>query len=140
MTELIFDRTAEDVRQGSPKGVYGAADLNRVEQTVERLQRRMEQLDVHLQLQTKTDWDLPGQFSVQRWPTHSQMRRYRENVHQLCLHSNVDAQIPADMAGLTWEGANQIEYALHQVQQRVNHIINAYRYSGEAFSGEENIL
>lgn len=140
MTELIFDRTREDVLQGNEKGHYGEKDLNRVELAVEQLQGQARKLDVLLSLQTKTDWEFPNAFSGDRWPTKPQMARYLQNVMQLRDSCGVYAPLPTSMERLDWVGANQIEKALHLTWKRIESILQAYRFSGDLFAGEENIL
>ena len=138
--EFVFDRTWADVVHGNEKGCYGASDLNRVETAVEQLQALAKKIDVALSLQTKTDWAFSNEFSRDTWPTKPQMDRYLENVRQVCGSCGVQAQLPESMWLLDWEGANQIEEALYLTWQRIENILQTYRYSGEVFSGEENIV
>ena len=138
--ELITDRTQADVLLQTAKGRYGAEDLNRVERAVQALQRLAQQTDIHPGLVTKTDWAFTNVFSPEQWPTELQMQRYLENVRKLCTAFGIPAQLPQTMGQLSWEDANRIEYALEQVYMRIENILQAFRFSGEVFAGEENIL
>lgn len=138
--ELITDRTQTDVLLQTSKGRYGADDLNRVEHAVQTLQRLAQQADVHPGLITKTDWAFTQVFSSEQWPTEPQMQRYLANVRLICTACGVQAQLPQTMAQLSWEDANRIESALEAVHTRIENILQAFRFSGEVFAGEENIL
>ncbi len=137
---LITDRQETDVLLGTPKGSYGAEDLNRVEQAVEQLQQRMTQMDLYPGLLTKTDWAAPGNTAVPMFPTQVQMARYLHNVKMLCSLLGIGATLPDSMERLTYADANAIELALQQADLRTWGIINEFRYSGEGFAGEENGL
>lgn len=138
--QLVYDRTQADVLLGTDKGRYGAQDLNRVEQAVEELCTFAAKLDLGKSLKTKTDWMLPRMFSPETWPTKNQMARYLMNVQRLCDVVTVEAKLPSSMERLTWESANAIEWALQLVYNRIQLILQTFRYSGEFFAGEENQL
>lgn len=135
--ELITDRTKSDVLLGTEKGYYGVADLNRVESAVAELAGIARLLDICGDIQVKTDWGEPDAFSAAQWPTAVQMRRYLDNVHHLCDTVELAASLPASMESLTWEGANQIEQALLLTYERLQSILQAFRFSGEFYAGEE---
>ena len=136
---LITDRTKADVLLGKAKGQYTYEDLNRVESAVADLVALAKALDAP-SLEIKTDWGMPGAFSSDSWPTVSQMERYLGNVNRLCTAVEVAAKLPISMEDLNWEGANQLERALLAVETRIYYIIEAFRYSGEIFAGEESGL
>ena len=136
---LITDRTLEDVRLGTSKGQYGPEDLNRVEQAVAELYALAMELGVTETPTIKTDWMAGGFFTPDTWPTEEQMRRYLDNVSNLCRLVEVAAFLPTTMAKLTWQGANQIEQALESVYTRIQAIIQALKFSGELFAGEETL-
>lgn len=135
--ELITDRTKSDVLLGTEKGHYSAADLNRVESAAAELTLLAKKLDIHTRISTKTDWAEPGTFSINTWPTKAQMTRYLGNVHSLCDAVELAANVPASMEHLTWEGANQIERALLLTYERIQSILQIFRFSGEFYAGEE---
>ena len=137
---LITDRTKADVLLGTEKGHYGAADLNRVEAAVAALYVIAEGLDVDEKPVIKTDWTLSEVFSPQTWVTEGQMKRYLGNVKKLCRAVGLEEMLPKSMANLTYQGANQIEKALNLAEKRIPIVLNAFRFSGEFFAGEENGL
>lgn len=134
--DLITDRTDEDVTLGTKKGRYSYEDLNRVEGAVQELCSLARALGIP-SLETKTDWGLPGNFTRDTWPTESQMTRYLGNVQILCDSVMLDVTLPSSMRKLTADGANNIEIALESVYHRIVGILDTFKYSGEAFAGEE---
>lgn len=135
--DLITDRTESDVLLGNSKGVYSYADLNRVESAAAMIAEQITELGFALQLQTKTDWNLPGNFSAGSWPVEYQMRRYLQNIADIKRLFVISTQIPETMDKLDWNGANSIEKVLQTAFARIAGIKQAYRYSGEIYAGEE---
>lgn len=135
--KLVTDRTASDVLLGNEKGSYGYVDLNRVEQAVSEISALFPILDINENLETKTDWGIPGPFSPASWPTESQMRRYLGNVAAIRNAFRLSISIPASMDRLNRTGANNIERTLEAAMKRAENTIQAFRYSGEVFAGEE---
>lgn len=135
--ELITDRTESDVLLGNEKGLYGPEDLNRVETAVREIAEQITALGFALQLPTKTDWGLPGNFSVSGWPVVSQMERYLQNVSQIQKVFVISGKLPESMENLDWNGANNIEKVLETAFGRIDGIKQSYRYSGEIYAGED---
>ena len=135
--DLITDRTESDVLLGNSKGVYSYADLNRVELAAAMIAEQITELGFALQLQTKTDWDLPENFSAWNWPVESQMRRYLQNIADIKRLFVISTQIPKTMDNLDWNDANNIEKVLQIAFSRITGIKQSYRYSGEIYAGEE---
>lgn len=134
---MITDRTQKDALSGSGKGIYGYTDLNRVEAAVKKIADQFPALGIGKALETKTDWGLPGDFSVSSWPVASQMDRYLGNVIYIRDLLRIDTVLPASMNRLTCQGANNIEKVLETALARVEGIRAGYHYSGEMFAGEE---
>ena len=134
---LITDRPAEDVLQGTPKGKYTTEDLNRVEQAVAELYALAKELDIYTVGTIKTDWNPTALFSPESWPTQSQMQRYLANITHLCKALELAYGLPATMENLTIDGANNIEKALLQAYSRIENALQIFCYSGEVFAGEE---
>lgn len=134
--DLITDRTESDVLLRNEKGVYGYADLNRVEAAVAEIAALFSALDIDLHLEIKKDWGLPSVFSTAQWPVASQMQRYLGNVSTIKSIFGVTGQLPSSMARLTWSGANNIEKVLEAAMARATGTIEAFHYSGEIYSGE----
>lgn len=135
--DLITDRTETDAVMGTEKGVYSYTDLNRVETAAAEIARQITNLGFALQLQTKTDWNLPDNFMTETWPTESQMRRYLQNITDIKRVFVISTQIPESMDKLDWRGANAIEKVLQTAFVRITGIKQSYRYSGEIYAGEE---
>jgi len=135
--DLITDRTESDVLLRNDRGVYNYSDLNRVEGGVAQIAGRFQQLGIGLRLKTKTDWGLPGDFSVATWPTVSQMRRYLENITAIRDQLHLPVPVPHSMEKLTWESANNIEKVLQSANAAIGGILRTYKYSGEIYAGEE---
>jgi len=134
---LITDRTAEDVLQGTPKGKYCAEDLNRVESAVAALYEAAEAMGVAPPGEFKTDWQSEALFSPKTWPTQRQMQRYLANITHLCEAVELAKGLPTTMENLTWQDANAIESALLGVYPRIVNTLRIFQYSGEIFAGEE---
>lgn len=136
MIALITDRTAADVLNGTEKGVYGYADLNRVESAVEEIGKDFLELGLGSAPTVKTDWGTPGDFSDQTWPVESQMERYLGNIKAIADKFPSNVKLPRSMDSLTWDGANNIEKTLQIAAGRIAGIKQTWKYSGELFSGE----
>lgn len=117
--------------------VYGYTDLNRVEMAVQAIAGQFSSLGIGLDLKTKTDWKLPGNYSQEEWPVSSQMERYLGNVAAVKQIFPNTVRLPTSMENLTWTGANNIEKVLQIAFVRIAGIRETYRYSGEVFAGEE---
>lgn len=136
--QLVTDRTEADMLLQNEKGTYNFQDLNRVESAVQELLAHFPKIGARVEIVTKTDWGLTGDFSEATWPTFNQMKRYLQNVKTLCdLCSLQIPGMPTTMEDLTFEGANAIEVALEEVYKHINSIVRCLRYSGEFYAGEE---
>lgn len=129
---MITDRTLADVLAGNAKGCYTCADLNRVEQAVQAICQQTGPLDIHLDLQTYTDWG-----SEKSWPTRQEMERYLHNVRRVAENLWVTEKLPESMENLDFDGANRIEKALEQAEHLISSVLQTIRMSGEIFAGEE---
>lgn len=94
-------------------------------------------LGIDLVLEVKTDWELPGSFSVEKWPVASQMQRYIDNVRAIKNAFSISVALPSTMEKLTWRNANNIEKVLTAAASRAANMVQIFRYSGEIYSGEE---
>lgn len=137
--ELITDRTESDVLLGNEKGVYSYTDLNRVESAAAELAAELSNMGYRINLVTKTDWALPGDFSLDAWPVQSQMERYLRNIRTIRNFFPLEGKgaLPETMDKLTWKSANLIEMILENANAKISAVKQAWKYSGEVFAGEE---
>lgn len=115
------------------KGAYNATDLNRVGAAVEYVANRFAEYGYTVAVNPKKDW------SVQDLPTAGSMRRYLEDVQALRdvqIVFPTTPEVPADMDGLTYTEANNIEQILKDVDQIISMMLLSFWYSGEIFCGE----
>lgn len=140
--EFIFDRTAADVENDTPKGQYNYYDLSRVEIAVETIAAMMRQLGyTKINPVVKTDWhaptDLPESFDT---PTTQQMQRYLDNVRLIRGAFEVfetTPNVPSDMRFLTYIEANNIEKVLSDVYVLTENLQKQVKFSGMFYAGEE---
>ena len=128
--------TAAEVTEyllGRSKGAYNASDLNRVGQACAYLYNLMDSMGYAVPNYTalKTDWE------KEDVPTQAQMTTYLATVAAIKAVWSAAQTVPATMDGLGYDGANNIEKLLIEVEdisQRINAI---YIKSGawNAFSG-----
>lgn len=134
---LITDRTEADALLKTAKGTYGYTDLNRVEKAVADVAAFFPALGFDtLHLETKTDWGSPQEFSTEAWPVKTQMNRYIKNVIAVRDAFDMAVYLPSRMDRLTWKYANNIEKVLEQAHLYAINATEAFRYSGEIYSGE----
>lgn len=122
---LITDRTAFDVVQGKSKGFYNFEDLNRVEQAVTELNTTLATAGYPVCASTKTNW-IKTDF-----PTENEMQRYLHNI-QLLQDRFYSSEIatPISMKWLGFEGANNIEKILSNLEDMRKKMIEEYRFCG----------
>ena len=101
------------------KGTYNAADLNRVGNAVNYVAGRLEGAGYSVPVDPKIDWiesDIP---------TESSMVRYLDDVETIRNTLTVlpdTPEVPEDMAGLTYEEANDIERILLAVDALITNM------------------
>lgn len=132
--ELITDRTASDVQNGTDKGFYNASDLNRVGEAVLYVQSILNgKTGFNVSVQAKTDWQLDD------IPTRAQLNTYLENIrriHGIVQEYLTTATIPGNMDSLTWKEANAIESILIDAETLMHDImLSNHNYSGRTISG-----
>lgn len=131
-----WDGMTEDERTAwtlGLKGTYNASDLNRVGNAVNYVAGRLEGAGYSVPVDPKIDW------MESDIPTESSMERYLADVNIIRSTLTVlpgTPEVPADMVGLTYEEANDIERILLAVDDLITNMINAYLYSNEINCGE----
>ena len=154
LEHLITDRTAEDVDRVkvlaekalqdmtaeeraewlSPmKGSYNYTDLNRVEEAVAYVARRLQEFGYLSFLPTTKEW------SVEDIPTEDDLHKYFSNVASLRRAIAVWASTPAAPSSIDGFGANEanaLEQILVDVDLVLTRISQAWFYLGDLYSAE----
>ena len=130
---LIFDRTQNDVANGTKKGHYNSEDLNRVGSAMVYLRDRLNDNGYNIDIEPETAW------TVSDIPTQSDMVYYLGCLGTLKAvlplpPGTPDA--PETMENLTYTGANNIEKILEAVDDVLIKSITFLWYSGELYAGE----
>ena len=136
LENMIYDRTAEDVAQGTDKGYYRYTDLNRVQAAV--LAVRARYLDMGYNAVPLPSFRTWAENDIPRWP---QMDAYIRAVRSLDgLIPVPDAPaLPQSPDRLDYTGANAIERFLFLMDDSADRIAGAWFYSDEVFSGEVDV-
>ena len=131
ISSLVTDRTEQDVRNKTAKGVYQASDLNRVGTAMEYLQSALHDNGYTVDAETKTDWQ------DSEWMDTTDAEQYLSNVQKFhdVLPLGGSASVPASMNNLTFHGANDIETILYNLYQVLTSIQSAstIRQAGTPF-------
>lgn len=143
---LVTDRTQKDVANGTGKGYYNYTDLNRVNAAAAYLVEELE----------GAGYAVPGFSAQQEWgmssiPTVEKMDEYLRNIRVIRDVLSVNSSIPSSMSFLGYIGANNIEKALVEVENRLLSLRRVFvrcnaptAYSGLGYyidkSGESIIL
>lgn len=134
-------------RQAVSKGAYNYTDLNRVIAAMDFLEEKLVGYGYETGYQPIEVGAVGGEDerpTMYDWiesdiPRQSQMAQYLANVAALRAALAVPPStpaVPADMAALTFQEANDIEQILLDINTFLNNMAAAWVYSGEIFSGE----
>lgn len=130
---LVTDRTQADVDARNAKGTYNASDLNRVGAAMNYVADRLRAAGYDPNISPKTDW------KDEDWVDPAAQAVYLGDLAELRKQFAMMAstpQVPADMDGLTYSGANDIEKILEDIDALLANIAAGWLYSGEIYSGE----
>ena len=130
---LVTDRTYDDVRLLTEKGIYRAEDLNRVESAVKYIAGRLRERGYAV---TTEDGPLWTEEDI---PVLEQMSRYLDNLRAVRGAAPTlpgTPQVPPDMDMLTYREANDIEEILVNINRIMDNIEAAQMFSGEIYAGE----
>lgn len=139
---MITDRTQADVESvnlnsTSPsKGAYNYTDLNRVEAKVKELNDLLVTYSYMSSLTTKLNWAYTDLFK------QSDATRYLNNVKAIrnaLARYSTTPQVPSTMANLTYQGANDIEQILVDIETLLISMENWFVYSGVSNSGQRRL-
>lgn len=136
MLNLIYDRTAEDVANGTDKGYYRHTDLNRVQAAVAYLR----------ELYASYGYDMILSYALPVWaendiPRRQQGERYVNAVRALDGWIPLPGKpaLPLSPNNLDYNGANAIEKFLAMTEDALERIAGAWFYCDEVFAGEVDV-
>ena len=131
MATFVFDRTLADVQAMNAKGTYNKEDLNRVIAACDEIAAELTAAGFPVSLTwSRSSW------TVANIPTTDEMQNYLDNIATIkaALPNNAPA-VPASMAYLDYQGANDIEKILYEIQILVHNIVATYPRAGVWNSG-----
>ena len=131
--QLITDRTASDVSNGTEKGYYNVSDLNRAGAAMAYIRDKFNDNGYSVSIDPKTSW------KVEEIPSESDMTLYLACLGTLrnAISLPDDTPTPPEsMNKLTYTKANDIEKILLAVDEAINRSIAFLYYSGDIYSGE----
>lgn len=134
MENLIFDRTQNDVEQGTSKGYYNYTDLNRIETWCEYLANLLTSYSYPVSITIKKNWTMSD------LPNTTDMERIRSNVNAIKTAFHAYTNIPENLEYMTIEKANDIEKILSEIDFLIKNMISSFRYSNTFNSGESEGL
>lgn len=131
LNNMITDRTAADVANGTSKGCYNRTDLNRVERSTNTVAKELTALGYPVTITVKTNW------AITNIPLASDMARYLGNVRKCVtqFHAVPGVALPSSMDGLNYIGANSIEKVLVGLDEMAAALPQYYRRCGAAWCG-----
>lgn len=130
---LVTDRTQADVDARNEKGTYNASDLNRVGAAMNYVAALLREQGYDPHISPKTDW------KNEDWVDPAAQAVYLGDLSDLRKQFAMMAstpQVPADMEGLTYTEANDIEKILTDIDRLITNMTAAWFYSGDIYSGE----
>lgn len=134
MENLIFDRTQNDVEQGTSKGYYNYTDLNKVEAWCEYLANLLTSYSYPVSITIKKNWTMSD------LPKTTDMERIRNNVDKIKTAFHAYTDVPENLNYMTIEKANDIEKILSEIDFLTKNMISSFRYSNTFNSGESEGL
>jgi hypothetical protein len=136
MLNLIYDRTAEDVQNGTAKGYYRHTDLNRVQAAVAYLR----------ELYASYGYDTIPAYTLPTWNLNDIPKKNQGDDYiraTLSLDGRVPMPgkpaLPASPDKLDYNGANAIEKFLAMTEDTLGRIAEAWFYCAEPYAGEVDV-
>ena len=134
MENLIFDRTQSDLENGTSKGYYNCADLNRVETWCEYLANLLTSYSYPVSITIKKDWNMSD------LPNVNDMERVRSNVNKIKTAFHAYTGVPENLNYMTIAKANAIVKILSEIDFLTKNMISCFRYSNTFNAGESEGL
>ena len=133
-----FDNMTEEERaefSGDMKGAYNASDLNRVGAALNYLRDRLTAAGYLFQ----SSFSARENWAVGEIPTSEQFTYYLravETIRAAMSRKTTTPQTPADVGALDFQGANDIERILLDIEELINKMLAARHFFGDLYSGE----
>lgn len=130
MTEAEREEWAGDM-----KGAYNASDINRVSETLDLL---CVQLKIAGYLRGD-EFELRADWEKNEIPTAAEFSAYLkavETIREAMAQYRTTPPTPIDNGSLDFQGANDIEHILLDVEELIDKMLQARFWMGELFSGE----
>lgn len=129
--EFVTDRTQADVEARNSKGTYNAADLNRVISNCNTIAAALNAAGYPITISwSRTTW------TRTQIPTETYMQEYLDNVNAIkaALPNNAP-DAPESMAFLDYNGANDIEKLLEEIDRLLTGLLSIFPRAGATISG-----
>lgn len=129
--EFVTDRTQADVEARNSKGTYNAADLNRVISNCNTIAAALNAAGYPITISwSRTTW------TRTQIPTETYMQEYLDNVNAIkaALPNNAP-DAPETMAYLDYNGANDIEKLLEEIDRLLTGLLSIFPRAGTTISG-----
>lgn len=129
---IATEAEKDEWMSGEMIGAYNASDLNRVGKAVNYLKDRLSNIGVVVSVTGKEDWQMSD------IPTEESLGYYLSDVGKIRNSLVVSSETPAlppDLAGLTWQEANDIEQILLDIDGIITLIMRSWMYAGEVYAG-----
>lgn len=133
LSNMIFDRTANDVAQKTDKGLYRYTDLNRVTYAITDIYSRFVSFGYK-----PRGYRLPLNWQENDIIRVNAMTDYLNSVRGFIgiIPLSEPHNLPTSMNGLDYKGANAIEKFLFNNDEMLDNIESTWWYSNELFSDE----
>lgn len=151
-TSLITDRTSEDVSRvrtllskgwasmteeeksewnAGMKGAYNTTDINRVIEAVNYLNDLLQNVGYYPEVNLQT-----ANWTENQTPTTSQMQDYLNNIKSFMnrLSTTFSVDLPLSMELLTYDGANNIEQILIEINTYISILSKIFLRAGMAWA------
>ena len=136
-TNLIYDRTAADLSNGSKKGEWNPADMNRVEKWCEYFCQALSSAGYNIWVTTKTNWNYDDLRSAE------EMERVRNNIKKIraAFSSAKDGitQVLPSAESFGWEKANNWEQVLDEINTYLDALQANFIHAGVGNAGQPRI-
>lgn len=129
----VVGMTSEELAKWNAglKGEYKASDFNRVSEAYNYLCEILKSIFIISSYDPlKTTWQKGDT------PLSDDREEYIQKISTLKESVNADGDMPSTLDALTYEGANNIERVLQNVQKKIEELDASLIYAGQYYAGE----